>query len=179
MTLHAGEKVVYPYRGPCRIGAVVKKEFQGGPIDFYQLTVMDDSGDMLFVPVDKVENLGIRRLMKKSEMPKLLNQLSHKAETVLPNTVAGWRQRAVDNSKLLASGSAFDLAKVIGSLTELGRARVLSPRDRLVLHRARKNLICEISAVMGESKSVAEEKMNNALKRKHETKGFITAISAS
>jgi CarD family transcriptional regulator len=165
MIRNVGQKVVYPYQGPCRIGAVVKKDFGGGPTNCYPLTVMNDSSDVLFVPVDKIETLGIRQLLRKSEIPKLLSRLGQEVETaVLPTTAMRWRQRAIDNSKLLASGSAFDLVTIIGSLTELDGTKALSPRDRHVLDRARKNLICEISEVTGESKVAAEQKVDEALK---------------
>jgi RNA polymerase-interacting CarD/CdnL/TRCF family regulator len=165
MTLKIGNKVVYPNQGPCRIGAVVKKEFGGRPQKFYPLAILDDSGDVLFIPVDKVKTLGIRRLMEKSEVPKLLSRLSQQTETAaLPTIAMNWKQRAIDNSALLASGSASDLAKIIGSLTELNETKALSPRDRQVLDKARKNLICEISEVIGESKSAAEEQLDDALK---------------
>lgn len=170
MILSTGGKVVYPYQGPCRIGPVVKKDFGGRQMNFYPLAVMDDSGDVLFVPVDKVKTLGIRRLIEKSEIPKLLRRLRQKAETAAPPTTAmRWKQRAIDNSKLLASGSAFDLAKIIASLTELDGTKSLSPRDRHVLDRARKNLICEISEVMGESRSAAEQQIDKALNTTNET----------
>jgi CarD family transcriptional regulator len=63
----------------------------------------------------------------------------------------------------LASGSAFDLAEVVESLTELNEARTLSPRDREMLDRARRILICEISEVTGETKSATEEQVDQAL----------------
>ena len=159
------KSVVYPYQGPCRIGAVVKKDFGGRPISCYPLTVMDDSGDVLFVPVDKVDTLGIRPLMDKSEMPKLLRRLGQKTEKLaLPAAARTWKQRAIDNTRLFASGSAFDLAEIIVSLTALDGARALSPRDRHLLDRARKNLICEISEVTGETKNAAEQRVDDALK---------------
>jgi CarD family transcriptional regulator len=169
MIMNVGEKVVYPSQGPCRIGAMVKKEFGGKPMKFYPLAVMDDSGDVLFVPVDKIASLGIRQLMEKSEIPKLLRRLSREAETAtLPTTAMKWKQRATDNSKLLASGSALDLVKIIGSLTELNERKALTPRDRQVLDRAKRHLICEISAVTGETKNAAEQQIDDALKN---TKG--------
>jgi CarD family transcriptional regulator len=165
MVLKVGNKIVYPNQGPCRVDAVVRKEFAGKSLKFYPLAVLDDSGDVLFVPVDKVKTMGIRRLMEKSEMLKLLSRLSQKTKTAsLPTTVMNWKQRAIDNSALLASGSAFDLAKIIGSLTELNETKVLSSRDRRVLDRARKNLICEIAEVMGKTIIAAEEQLDEALK---------------
>ena len=72
-------------------------------------------------------------------------------------------RRAIENSKLLASGSAFDLAEVIESLTELNETKALSPRDREMLDRARRFLICEISEVTGETRSAAAEHIDKAL----------------
>ncbi len=165
MILNAGKTVVYPNQGPCRVGPVVKKDFGGRPMNFYPLAVMDDSGNVLFVPVDKIKTLGIRQLMEKSEIPRLLRRLSQGVEPIIvPTTGMRWKQRAIDNSKLLASGSALDLAQIIGTLTELNGTKALSPRDRQVLDRARKNLICEISEVMGKTKIAAEEQVDNALK---------------
>jgi hypothetical protein len=49
------------------------------------------------------------------------------------------------------------LAEIVGSLTELSKAKALSPRESWTLVRARKLLVCEISEVMGETSSAAEE----------------------
>lgn len=156
--LKFGNKVVYPYQGPCLIGAVVKKMIGGSPMSFYPLALLDGSGGELFIPVDKINGLGIRQLMARSEIPKLLGLLKKPASTTM-----NWKQRAIDNFKLLNSGSAFDLAEVVESLTELNKKRVLSPRDRETLDRARRILICEISEVTGKTKSAAEEQIDQAL----------------
>ena len=164
MILNVGNKVVYPSQGPCLISSVVKKVVDGRPMSFYHLALLDDSRGGLFVPIGKVQTLGIRQLLEKAEIPKLLSRLK-KAGAPAKN----WKQRAIDNLKLLTSGSAFDLAEVVESLTELNETKALTPRDRQTLDRARKILICEISEVMGETKSAAEEQVDEALKmRKRE-----------
>jgi CarD family transcriptional regulator, regulator of rRNA transcription len=127
-------------------------------MSFYQLAVLDDNGGELFVPIDKVSALGIRQLLEKSEIPNLLGQL-RKATAAATN----WKQRAMDNVKLLASGSAFDLARVVESLTAANATKALSPRERETLDRARRILICEISEVMGETKSAAAKQLDQAL----------------
>jgi len=156
--LSVGNKIVYPYQGPCLIGAVVQKVVGGRPTSFYQLARLDDIGGALFVPVDKIGDLKIRQLTPRSDIPKLLRRLQRPASTAM-----NWKQRAIDNLKLLASGSAFDLAEVVESLTELNEARTLSPRDREMLDRARRILICEISEVTGETKNATEEQVDQAL----------------
>jgi CarD family transcriptional regulator len=166
--LKFGNKVVHPHQGPCLIGEVVKKVVGGRPTSFYPLALLDGSGGELFIPVDKIRGLGIRQLMAKSEIPKLLGLLRKPAAAP-----TNWKQRAIDNFKLLTSGSAFDLAEVVESLTELNETRALSPRDRQTLDRARRVLICEISEVTGATKGAAEERVDHALsvRKKHEAAG--------
>jgi CarD family transcriptional regulator, regulator of rRNA transcription len=158
MTLSIGEKIIYPSHGPCVIGAVIKKHVGGTSTTFYRLAPLDDSGGELFIPVDKIRGLGIRQLLARSEIPKLLNHL--KTETA---GAKNWKQRAIDNSKLLASGSAFDLAEIVESLTELNETKALTPHDRQTLERAKKLLVCEIAEVLGETKSAAAEHVDRAL----------------
>jgi CarD family transcriptional regulator, regulator of rRNA transcription len=161
MTFRIGDKVVYPSQGPCLIEAVVKKTIAGEPTSFYRLSLLDDSCDAVLVPIEKLRALHIRHLLAKSEIPKLLGHLENS-----PTTSKNWKQRAIDNAKLLASGSAFDLAEVVDTLTELNEAKALLPRDRQTLEKARKFLICEISEVMGESRNAAEGEIDRALNNK-------------
>jgi CarD family transcriptional regulator len=157
--LTVGSKVVYPCQGPCLVGAVVERSVAGEPRSFYHLIVLDDSGGELFVPVDKVQTIGIRPLVKRSDILKLLGQLMKTSEMA-----KDWKQRANDILRLFTSGSAFDLAEIVGSLTELSKAKALSLRENWTLARARKFLVCEISEVMGETKSAAEEQVDQALR---------------
>jgi RNA polymerase-interacting CarD/CdnL/TRCF family regulator len=157
--LTVGSKVVYPCQGPCLVGAVVERLVAGERRNFHHLVVLDDRGGELFVPVDRVRTIGIRLLVKRSDVPKLLDQLTKTSEMA-----KGWKQRADDILRLFTSGSVFDLAEIVGSLTELSKAKALSLRESWTLARARKFLVCEIAEVMGEPKSVAEEQVDQALK---------------
>jgi RNA polymerase-interacting CarD/CdnL/TRCF family regulator len=156
--LTVGKKVIYPGQGPCVIGPVVMKVVEGKPLSFYQLAPLDASGGELFVPVDKVQAVGVRLLLERSAIPKLLGHLKKAT-----GTAGNWKQRTMDNTKLFASGSAFDLAEIVESLTALSKTKPLLPRDSLMLERARKLLVCEISEVMGETKSAAEKQIDRAL----------------
>ena len=159
MNLTVGNKVNYPHQGPCVIDEVVDRVVDGRSMSFYHLAILDDRGGRLLVPTDKIHALGIRRLLEKSEIPKLFGQLRKAA-----GPATNWKQRAIEHSKLLTSGSPFDLAAVVESLTELNDTKALSPRERETLDRAKKFLICEISEVTGETRSAAEEYIDQALK---------------
>ena len=161
MQFKVGSKVVYPSQGPCLIDAVVTKVVAGQSTGFYRLTLLDGSGDAVLVASNKLKTTPIRGLITKSEIPKLLNRLEN-----LPLASINWRQRGIDHAKLLASGSAFDLAEIVGALSELSAAKPLPSRDRQTLERAKKLLICEISEVTGETRTATEEKIDGVLNLK-------------
>ena len=168
LTLAAGDKAIYPGLGPCLIGRIEKRVVDAGVVLFYHLIVLDGSRGELFIPVEKARGIGVRLLMKKSEISKLFAHLQRRAKTA-----DTWKQRASDNSKLLNSGSPFDLAEIVSSLTELSDTRSLTFGESRTLERARKLLVCEISEVMGETTTVAEEQVSQALNqgKRHEESG--------
>jgi RNA polymerase-interacting CarD/CdnL/TRCF family regulator len=163
MMLTVGAKVVYPCRGPCLIGPVVQKVVSGQTKKFYPLALLDDSNGELFVPVENLANLHLRALLDRSEIPQLLRRLKKISGKKDLDPAKNWRQRNMDTAKLFSSGSAFDLASIVESLTNLGEAKSLSPYERDTLARARRLLVCEISEVTGKSKSVVEEQVTEAL----------------
>ena len=156
--LNVGKKVSYPCQGPCLVGPVVKRVVDDKLTEFHHLTLLSDGGGELLVPVDRAQARGIRELLDKTEIPKLLDRLKKPSKAA-----ERWNQRNRDNLILFNSGSAFDLAEIVESLNGLMETKRLQPSDRLTLERARKLLACEISEVMGETKSAAEEKIDQAL----------------
>jgi len=158
LLLTPGSKIVYPSQGPCLIGAIVEKTIAERPLSFYQLLVLSDGGGELFIPVEKVDMVGIRLLLNRSEIPKLMVRLSQ------PGAIAdNYRARSLYISDLFASGSAFDLAEIVGSLTELHTSKALSFREHKVLERAKALLVCEVAEVMGMTKEAATGQVDAAL----------------
>jgi RNA polymerase-interacting CarD/CdnL/TRCF family regulator len=106
----------------------------------------------------------MRALLDRSQIPELLGHLKRRAGLTKDlGTAKNWRQRQLDNLKLFSSGSIFDLADKVESLTQLSGTKVLAAHERETLYRARKLLICEISEVMDESKSAAEARIDSVL----------------
>lgn len=156
--LAIGNKVIYPSHGPCLVSSIVNKTVNEQPMSFYQLLVLHDRRGQLLVPVDKAKLIGLRPLVNMPEIPALLDQLKR------PSTASTDRkQRVRDNLKLLLSGSAFDLAEIVESLTELIETKPLSFGERGTLERAKRLLVCEIAEVTGESKQEVEEQVDRAL----------------
>lgn len=158
MILSVGRKVVYPTQGPCHIDSLTERVIDGETKLFYRLALLDDGGGELLIPEEKAHTIGIRQLLSKSEIPKLLRHLKKTFKTA-----DTWKQRATDHLELLKTGSAFDLAEIVGSLTELRKRKGLSPAELRTLEKARRLLACEIAEVLGETKREAEEQLDNVL----------------
>jgi CarD family transcriptional regulator len=156
--LTTGSLIVYPSQGPCLIGPIIEKVIDGRPLRFYQLLVLNGGGGELFIPVSKAEAIGIRPLLRFSEIPQLLDRLAQPI-----SVVDNYRQRHVYILKLLASGSAFDLAEAVGLLTESNKIRPLSFGENKTFERAKELLVCEIAEVMGTSKEAAKAQIEAAL----------------
>jgi RNA polymerase-interacting CarD/CdnL/TRCF family regulator len=157
--LAIGEKVVYPTQGPCLIDSIIERVIAGKQTHFYRLLLLDDAGGELLIPTSKAQEIGLRLLLCPTQIPKLLRHLKKRVKAA-----ETWKQRATDNSKLLASGSAFDLAEIVGSLTDLKDRKGLSPGEIRTLEKARRLLICEIAEATGKTKEEAEEQMDSVLK---------------
>jgi RNA polymerase-interacting CarD/CdnL/TRCF family regulator len=164
--LSVGEKVSYPCQGPCRVGPIVKRVVDGKRTKFYRLVLLERGGGDLFVPLDKADSRCIRKLLKKSEIPELLARLDHATASTLR-----WNERTRQNLILFASGSAFDLAEIVGSTRGFGGNGKLPPGDRKTLERAKKFLICEISEVTGEKKSAVTARIDKLIERRNRNKG--------
>lgn len=150
MSLASGSRIVYPSQGPCVIKAIVQKTIAERSMAFYQLVVLNDGGGELFIPVEKVEMVGIRRLLNRSEIPELMDGLSQPTATA-----DNYRARSLHISKLFASGSACDLVEIVASLTQLHRSKSLSFVEHKTLERAKGLLACEIAEVMEVTRDVA------------------------
>ena len=158
MSLAVGKKVIYPSHGPCLIISIVDKVVDQQVMTFYELDLLNDCRGKLLVPVDKAKMIGIRPLLKKPDIAKLLEQLKRSS-----NASTDRKQRIRDNVKLRSSGSAFDLVEIVESLTRLVEAKSLSQGERLTLERAKRLLICEIAEVTGETKQEVEEQIDRVL----------------
>ncbi|MFL6212602.1 MAG: CarD family transcriptional regulator [Blastocatellia bacterium] len=158
MSLASGSRIVYPSQGPCLIKAVVQKMIDERPLMFYQLLVLNEGGGELFIPVEKVERVGIRLLLNRSEIPRLLDGLREPTATA-----DNYRARSLHIAELFGTGSAFDLAEIVSSLTELHSSKPLSFREHKALERAKGLLVCEIAEVMEITREVATGQVEAAL----------------
>jgi CarD family transcriptional regulator len=158
MNFLVGEKVVYPNQGVGVIEKINTCSFSGQTQSFYQLKIVANSL-MVMVPVANVGDVGLRRLIKKEEVTRVIEYLREKEIA----SSADWKNRFKENSEKMRSGCIFEVADVLKSLAILGQGRTLSFREKKMLEKARFLLVSELAIVGNIPLEKVEEKVSQAL----------------
>jgi CarD family transcriptional regulator len=159
-----GDKVIYPNHGLGIIERIETKTIMGTTCGFYQLRMANET--TVFVPVDNVDGVGLRRAVTDEEVQRLFNLLSDGKIDSHQN----WKGRFKDNSDRMRTGSIYDVVEVLKSLTFLAKGKSLSFREKRMLDRAKFLVVSEITEVLGQKTPEVETKVEEALERCFSTK---------
>lgn len=168
MELVIGQKVAYPSQGVCLVEDIEKKVIGSNSIRFYLLRVLYDNST-IFVPTENAETVGIRPIITKTQLEKLLGDL----EDDFGEISTDWKTRSREYSEKLQSGDVFAAADVLKKLTFLSREKKLSFREQNLLDKARFLIVSEIINANLEEQEETEEKVNALIQcacRKHQQK---------
>ncbi len=143
MGFKIGDKVIYPNHGLGVVEKVEEKTILGTTCGFFHLRILSNETTVL-VPVANVDNVGLRRAITDEEVERLFQLLG---DGKIDNH-QNWKGRFKDNSDKMRTGSIYDMADVLKSLTFLAKSKSLSFREKRMLDRAKALIISEISEVM-------------------------------
>jgi CarD family transcriptional regulator len=160
-----GDKVIYPNHGLGIVERIETKTIMGTTCGFYQLRMANET--TVFVPVDNVDGVGLRRAVSDIEVQRLFDLLGNGKIDSHQN----WKGRFKDNSDRMRTGSIHDVVEVLKSLTFLAKSKSLSFREKRMLDRAKFLVVSEITEVLAEKTPVVEVKVEAALERCFATKG--------
>ena len=155
-----GDKVIYPNQGLGVIERIDTRTIMGTTCGFYSLR-MASSDTTVLVPVDNVEDVGLRRAIGDHEVKKLFTLLGNGKIDNHQN----WKGRFKDNSNKMRTGSLYDVVDVLKSLNHLSQSKNLSFREKRMLDRAKFLVVTEISEVVSEPAEAIEERVEAALER--------------
>jgi CarD family transcriptional regulator len=158
VTFQVGDKVIYPNHGLGVVERIETKTILGTMCDFYQLRMVANETTVL-VPVNNVENVGLRRAVCDNEIDRLYCLLSDGKIDSHQN----WKGRFKDNSDRMRTGSIYDVVEVLKSLMYLSKSKNLSFREKRMLDRARFLVISEISEVTEQTMDGVEQRVDAAL----------------
>ena len=173
MAFEIGDKVIYPNHGLGIVERIETKTIMGTTCGFYQLRMANET--TVFVPVDNVDGVGLRRAITDDETERLVSLRGDGKIESHQN----WKGRIKDNSDRMRTGSIYDVVEVLKSLSHLARSKSLSFREKRMLDRAKFLVVSEISEVMGEKVVVIDERVEQALERCFSTKARNTARSVA
>lgn len=139
-----GTKVVYPTHGVGLIEAIEKKEAAGGLQSFYVVRIIGN-GMTILVPTQNATRVGLREVIKPSEIPKVLAILKKNNLEISSN----WNRRFKDNLERIRTGSLFEVALVLRKLVVLQKERSLSFGEKTMLENVRRLTVSEISHASG------------------------------
>ena len=160
MTFEVGDKVIYPNHGLGIVERIEEKTILGTTCGFYHLRIVANETTVL-VPVSNVDGVGLRRAISDDEVERLFGLLG---DGKIDNH-QNWKGRFKDNSDKMRSGSIYDVADVLKSLTFLAKSKSLSFREKRMLDRAKFLIISEVSEVMRETAAAIEGRVDRALER--------------
>jgi CarD family transcriptional regulator len=166
VTFQVGDKVIYPNHGLGIVERIEEKTILGTTCGFYHLRILANETTVL-VPLTNADGVGLRRAITDQEVERLFGRLCDGKIDDHQN----WKGRFKDNSDKMRTGSIYDVADVLKSLTFLARSKSLSFREKRMLDRARFLIVSEISEVMRQSVETVEGRVTQALERCFLVKG--------
>jgi CarD family transcriptional regulator len=160
VSFQVGDKVIYPNHGLGVVEKIEEKTILGTTCGFFHLRILSNE-TVVLVPVVNVDNVGLRRAITDEEVERLFHLLG---DGKIDNH-QNWKGRFKDNSDKMRTGSIYDMADVLKSLTFLAKSKSLSFREKRMLDRAKSLIISEISEVMRLTVVEVEDRVEKALER--------------
>lgn len=125
---------------------------------FYIIKILDTEATIM-VPVDTASSVGLRKIVKKSQVPKIYEILKDRKDVILDNQT--WNRRYRDYTDKIKSGCVMEVARVLRDLYVLKLDKELSFGERRMLDTAKNLLVKELSI----AKNIKEEKVVEELHR--------------
>ncbi len=160
MTFQIGDKVIYPNHGLGVVERIEDKTILGTTCGFYHLRIAANDTTVL-VPLANVDGVGLRRAINDGEVERLFKLVGDGKIDAQQN----WKGRFKDNSEKMRTGSIYDVADVLKSLTLLSKSKSLSFREKRMLDRARFLIITEVAEVTHDGAVAVEGRVDSALNK--------------
>jgi len=157
-----GDTVVHPEHGAAVITELRERDFLGERKRYFVLRLA--YGDLtLMVPVDNTKDVGLRQVVSKQEVKKVLDVLREDESKMATN----WSRRFKNNMEKLHSGDPYQVAEVVKNLSIRERSKGLSAGEKRMLAKARQILVSELVFAVGSTEEEAEGMIDRVLDEAH------------
>jgi CarD family transcriptional regulator len=157
MAFKINEYVVYPLHGVGVIDKISDNKISDTIAKFYKIK-MKDTGLSISVPVKNADKMGLRKVIKKKDISRVLKSLSTQPRKIEDN----WKLRYQENIDKLKSGEIENIINVVKELFLRNKVKNLSIMERKQYESAFKILVKEISI----SSKTDEQEVNNLISEK-------------
>jgi CarD family transcriptional regulator len=158
MGFKVGDRVVYPHHGAAVIEKKEKLSISGTMTEVFVLRVA--SSDLVIkVPINKVDDVGMRRPISAEDVDDLFHLLAKKDVREPTN----WSRRFKNHQEKLKSGDVYQVAEVVRNLALRDVAKGLSAGEKSMLNKARSVLVSELSFALDVSEDDALTRLEGAL----------------
>lgn len=158
MGFEVGDNVIYPHHGAAVIISRDVREAFGETREYLNLKTAH--GDLsLSVPVDKVDEVGMRPPIDEDDVEDLFELLSKKDI----REPANWSRRFKNHQEKLKSGDIYQVAEVVRNLALREASKGLSAGEKTMLEKSRQILVSELSISMDVTEEEAMEAVSARL----------------
>ncbi|HEY0839186.1 MAG TPA: CarD family transcriptional regulator, partial [Vulgatibacter sp.] len=156
--MKAGDRVVYPKQGVCRVLGLESKEIAGQRLEFVSMAREEDNATIL-VPVPKVASIGLRKVADTTELADVFDLLASSFD----DPELDWKVRHRLHGDLLSAGGILGVAEVLKALQGLANLRPLPQKERERYDTARHLLVAEVTVALGVPAATSEDFIDLAL----------------
>lgn len=153
-----GDRIIYPNQGLGVIEDIQEEKLYGEIFNIYHVRILANN-TLVLVPAPNTEEMGIRKPISEDSIEEIFRFLK-KGRVDL---TADWKGRYKEHVSLMRSGTIFDMASVLKTLTYLSLIKPLSFREKKMLEKAKELLVAEISEVSSLPLSKIEQKISHTL----------------
>ena len=137
--MEIGDRIVYPMHGAGEVVDVEENEV-GGVKQSYYILKMPMGNLKLMLPVDKIEEIGVRDIIDKSQVKDVAEVLTARAD----RSVGSWNRRFHATLDRMKSGDILEVAAVARNLSRQNLKRKISSGEHRLMDLSRQILISEL-----------------------------------
>lgn len=155
MKVKVGDQVVFPRCGVGEVEALVTMPVGDEQVELYQISLDNDKG-RVWVPKDRLADQGLRPVMAKKRIKKVLQILS---EQEAPERRKQWNQRQRRYTEMLTANEPTSLARLVGELAAVRAQKSLSFTEKRMFREAWALLVSELAAAADVPKEEMEARV--------------------
>ena len=156
-----GDKILHPIYGAGTLVSVEKRGKDGTTARYYVIELLQNKG-RLVTPVEKSEELGLRKPVAKADRRELSKVFSGRPRKLSDD----YRRRRSVIDQRLREGSFVEVGRVVRDLWWVESQGRGTTGDRRMLQRAKEVLAKELAASDGITEEEATDRIEAALERR-------------